>query len=71
MRIIGVYRLEKGGFFDHYNEYMFDRHQGFGDIYDDTFVSKYVDEIIIQHVFDCYTIYSFNVLARVVQRCIN
>ena len=71
MRIRGVYRLEKGGFFSEYNEYSIDMHKGFGDIYDDTFASKYVDEIIIQHVFDTHTIYSLNVVARIVQRCIN
>ena len=67
----GVYRLEKGGFFSEYNEYKIDRHLGFGDIYNDTFVSKYVDEIIMQQIFDIYLIYSLKCVARIVQRCIN
>ena len=71
MHIRGVYRLEYGGFLYKYTEDILDRHHGFGDIYDDTFLSKYVDEVSIKHVVDCYTIYSFNAVARIVQRCIN
>ena len=67
----GVYRLEKGGFFDHYNEYRVDRHFGFGDIYDATFVSIFMGDIIMSHSFDSYLIYSEDVVSRIIQRCIN
>ena len=67
----GVYSLEKGGFVSQYNEYILDRHVGFGDIYDETFVSSYVDDIRIQKIVDIYLIYSFDAVARIVQRCIN
>ena len=67
----GVYRLEKGGFFDKYDEYQICMHCGFGDIYDDTFVSKFVGDIIMSQVFDTYLIYSEKVVSRILQRCIN
>ena len=67
----GVYRLEKGGFFDAYKDYQIDRHFGFGDIYDDTFQSIFVGDIIIPRVLDSYSIYSEKVVNRIVQRCIN
>ena len=67
----GVYRLEKGGFFDTYDDYQIDRHWGFGDIYDDTFQARFIGDIIMPKVLDSYTIYSSNVVNRIVQRCIN
>ena len=67
----GVYRLEMGGFFDAYNEYKVCMHLGFGDIWSDTFISRFMGDIIMPKSFDSYLIYSFNVVARIVQRCIN
>ena len=67
----GVYRLEDGGFLESYNEYRVCMHYGFGDIYDDTFKSRFVGDIIMSHSFDTYLIYSDDVVARIVQRCIN
>ena len=67
----GVYRLEQGGFLSEYNEYIIDRHLGFGDIWSDTFVSTFVGDIIMPPTFDSYLIYSKKVVARIVQRCIN
>ena len=67
----GVYRLEKGGFFDHYNEYRVDMHFGFGDIWSDNFASKFVGDVIMSKTFDSYLIYSDDVVARIIQRCIN
>ena len=67
----GVYRLEKGGFFSTYDEYKVCMHLGFGDIWSDTFVSKFIGDIIIPKTVDSYLIYSSDVVARIVQRCIN
>ena len=67
----GVYRLENGGFLDEYNEYILDRHLGWGDIWSDTFVSRFIGDIMIPKTFDRYLIYSENVVARIVQRCVN
>lgn len=67
----GVYRLEKGGFLEHYTYSIIDRHLGFGDIYDETFVSKYMGDIIITQILDSYVIYSYNFIDRIAQRCIN
>ena len=67
----GVYRLEKGGFLKHYNDYTIDRHLGFGDIYDDTFQSRFLGDIIMPQIFDSYLIYSDKLVSRVAQCCIN
>lgn len=67
----GVYRLEKGGFFEAYDAYQICMHYGFGDIYDDTFETRYVGDIIMPQILDTYLIYSDKVVARIVQRCIN
>ena len=67
----GVYRFEKGGSFSEYNEYRVCMHMGFGDIYDDTFISRFVGDIIMPQVFDSYIIYSSDVVARIIQRCVN
>lgn len=67
----GVYRLEKGGFFSKYDEYQICMHFGFGDIYDDTFVSRFIGDVIMSQTLDSYLIYSDDVVARIVQRCIN
>ena len=67
----GVYRLEDGGFLESYNEYRVCMHCGFGDIYDDTFISRFMGDIIMSHTFDRYLIYSSDVVARILQRCVN
>ena len=67
----GVYRLEQGGFLSKYTEDILDRHQGFGDIYDETFISRFLGDIIIHNVLDTYLIYSSDVVARIIQCCIN
>ena len=68
----GVYRFEKGGFLEQYNERIIDMHQGFGDIYDVTFQAKYLGDIIIhRRILDRYSIYSLNFVNRIGQRCIN
>ena len=67
----GVYRLEGGGFLSKYTEDILDRHQGFGDIYDETFVSRFIGDIIIQKAIDTYQIHSYDAVERILQRCIN
>ena len=67
----GVYRLEKGGFLEHYNDCLLDRHFGFGDIYDDTFETTFVGDIIMPRILDSFTIYSEKFVLRIAQRCIN
>ena len=67
----GVYRLERGGFLDAYNEYILDRHQGFGDIYDENFISRFLGDIIVPQAVDTYQIHSYNAVERILQRCIN
>ena len=67
----GVYRLEKGGFFDAYNEYRVYMHFGFGDIWSDTFVSRFIGDRIMSQSFGSQLIYSSDVIERIRNRCIN
>ena len=67
----GVYRLEDGGFLSKYTVDILDRHLGFGDIWSDTFVSIFLGDVAMPQAFDTYTIHSYDVVAQIVQRCIN